>query len=48
MSYSDLIWNLCLAAEKLVSEQASAKTDLEMAVCFSTFWNVFVLYGKCY
>jgi hypothetical protein len=31
-----------MVAEKLVKEQASVKTDLEMAVCFSTFCIVFL------
>lgn len=29
---TDFSWNFCLIAEKLVKEQASVKTDLEMAV----------------
>jgi hypothetical protein len=39
-----------MVAEKLVKEQASVKTDLEMAVRLSTFLHrfFFVPYGKFY
>jgi hypothetical protein len=49
-NYSDIPWDLCMVAEKLVKEQASVKTDLEMAVCLSTFLHRFFLvpYGKFY
>lgn len=46
MRCTDFSQNLCLVEEKLVKEQASVKTDLEMAVYFSTFCSLLCSVGN--